>query len=313
MTPWLSVVVPVHDGERWLGETFDSLVAQESVGIECLVIDSSPGEGTATLAASYADRLSLRILRRPDLAHWRAKTNAGFREARADHVAMLHQDDVWLPGRAVRVKAWLAQAPQAAMHLHPSRVIDAAGRPVGTWRCPLPPGDAPLAPGLLFQKLMVQNFIAVPAPVIRRDAFAAVGGLREDLWYTGDWDLYLKLARHGDAVYHSDVLTGFRVHAQSMTVGGSRDAAEFAAQMRTVLAAHAGDLPAAVRASVLRQAEASLRVNCGLAAASRGSLPALLRAAFAILALGPRRIPAFLRDTRLLDRVLPRLRAGLLG
>lgn len=312
MKPWLTVVIPVHDGERWLGETFDSLVAQSSSGIEYLVVDSSPGDGTARLSSSYSDRLDLHILRRPDLGHWRAKTNFGFAQARAEHVAMLHQDDIWLPGRAAHLKAWLADTPQAAMHLHPSQVIDASGRAIGIWRCPLPSGNAPLEPGLLLRKLMVQNFIAVPAPVIRRDAFMAVGGIRDDLWYTGDWDLYLKIARHGDTVYHADVLTGFRVHGQSMTVSGSRDAADFEAQMRIVLAAHADFLPAAGRAGILRKAEASIRVNTGLAAASRGSASALLRTFLVILSLGPH-LPSFLHDTRLIDRVLPRLRAGLIG
>lgn len=313
MRPWLTVVVPVHDGERWLGETLDSLVIQDSAGIECLVIDSSPGEGTADLVRGYEERLNLRLLRRPDLGHWRAKTNLGFAEARAEHVAMLHQDDLWLPGRADRVKAWLALAPEAAMHLHPSRIIDARGRSVGSLRCPLPSGDGPLAPGLLFRKLMIQNFVTVPAPVIRRDAFAAVGGIREDLWYTGDWDLYLKLARHGAAVYHDEVLTAFRVHGGSMTVTGSRDAADFEAQMRAVVEAHAEHLPAGIRAGVLRRAEAAIRINTALAAASRGSLAALLDAIAALLALGPARIPGFLRDAGLAARILPRLRAGLLG
>jgi glycosyltransferase involved in cell wall biosynthesis len=312
MNPWLTVVIPTHDGERWLGETLDSLVAQASPGIEILVIDSSVGPGTADLAARYARRLDLRILRRPDLGHWRVKTNTGFAQARADHVAMLHQDDVWLPGRAARVKAWLTDSPRAAMHLHPSRIIDAKGRAIGRWRAPLPSGDAPLAPGLLFRKLMIQNFVAVPTPVIRRDAFAAVGGIREDLWYTGDWDLYLKLARHGDAVYHPDVLTGFRVHGQSLTVSGSRDSADFEAQLRTVLDAHAAFLPAASRAAIMRKAEVAIRVNAGLAAARGGSGAALLRTLLAILSLGPG-IPGFLHDTRLVERVVPRLRAGLVG
>src|SRR5271165_1506676 len=94
--PWLSVVMPTHQGERWLGATLDSLVQQSEPGFECIVIDSSPDEATLALARSYADRLAMRFFKRPDLGHWRSKTNFGFAEARADHVCMLHQDDCWL-------------------------------------------------------------------------------------------------------------------------------------------------------------------------------------------------------------------------
>ena len=75
--PWLSVVIPVHDGKRWLGETLDSVVVQNDPDIECLVIDSSPGDSTLDLVRTYSDRLNFRIFKRQDLGNWRLKTNFG--------------------------------------------------------------------------------------------------------------------------------------------------------------------------------------------------------------------------------------------
>jgi glycosyltransferase involved in cell wall biosynthesis len=138
---WLSVVIPVHDGERWLSDALQSLVAQEqSDTIDCVVVDSSPGEGTAALVSSYRDRLRIRIFRRPDLEHWRSKTNFGFEQALATHVSMLHQDDFWLPGKASVMRAWMKAEPHAVMYLHPSIVVDERGKALGTWTCPLPVG-----------------------------------------------------------------------------------------------------------------------------------------------------------------------------
>lgn len=313
MDPLLSVIIPVHDGERWLGQTLDSLVAQDDRDFECVIVDSSSAEGTAALVRSYVGRLDLRIFSRPDLAHWRAKTNFGVGQARSAHISMLHQDDFWLAGRAACARRWIEGSPGAAMHLHPSRIVDGLGRSLGTWRCPLPSGKGPVPRELLVERLLVQNFIAVPSPIIRRDAFLAVGGIDETLWYTGDWDLYLKLARMGDVVYHRPVLSAFRVHGQSMTATGSRGLADFEAQMRRVLDAHIVALPPGRRGRVLPRARSSIGVNSGLAAASNGAVSGLLRAALAVLALGPLGFYAYLRDSRLLDRVLPRLRARLAG
>jgi glycosyltransferase involved in cell wall biosynthesis len=312
-SPWLSIVIPTHDGERWLHDTLGSVAAQNETGLDCIVIDSSPGEGTCDIVRSYADRLALRVFRRPDLAHWRSKTNFGFAVAEAPFVAMLHQDDFWLPGRTAKLRAWIAAAPDADMHLHPSRVIDEAGRRVGVWRCPLP-GDGQAVPRpLLLERLLVQNFISVPAPVIRRDTYLAAGGIDEALWYTGDWDLYLKIAQRGTVVYHRDVLSCFRIHRHSLTVTGSRSAADFETQMRDVLARHIDAVPPARREAVVRRALASIRVNTSLAAANHGSVVDLLRAAAAIAGLGPRGIGAYLHASRLFERVLPRLRLRLRG
>jgi glycosyltransferase involved in cell wall biosynthesis len=311
--PWLSVVMPTHQGERWLGATLDSLARQTEPGFECIVIDSSPDDATLALARSYADRLTMRFEKRPDLGHWRSKTNFGFEQARAEHVCMLHQDDYWAPGRAAAVRAWIRTAPDIAVHLHPARFVDAHDRRLGVWSCPLPADGAPIARELLLSRLLVQNFICVPTPTIRRDAFLAVGGIDESLWYTGDWDLYLKLAETGSFAYHPQALACFRIHGQSLTMTGRRDPRDFEDQMRSVLDAHIGAVAPRLRPALLRKALASIRINATLAATGRGRVSSAVKATGLILGLGPRRSLEYLRESRLAERVFPRLRAGLAG
>lgn len=311
--PWLSVVMPVHCGERWLGATLESLARQPIRDFECIVIDSSPDSGTRDLVASYAEWLHLRIYVRPDLEHWRSKTNFGFSVANAPYVSMLHQDDYWLPGRTPLLRDWLAAAPQAVMHLHPSYIVDAKGRQLGLWRCPLPSDGMPAPSEVVLERLLVQNFISVPAPVILRDAFLRVGGLDEALWYTGDWDLYLKLARCGHVIYHAEPLSCFRIHGQSLTVTGSRGMHHFEEQMRHVLRNHLDAIPLERLSEVLPRALASIEINKALAAANNGELSSVLRAFGTLMRLGPRGAHDYLRDSRLMDRMLPRLRARLSG
>ena len=50
---------------------------------------------------------------------------------------------------------------------------------------------------VVVERLLVQNFISMPAPLFSREAAIRVGGLDEDLWYTADWDFWLKLAAVG--------------------------------------------------------------------------------------------------------------------
>jgi glycosyltransferase involved in cell wall biosynthesis len=304
--------MPVHCAERWLKVTLDSVTAEAGPDVEIIVIDGSPDRATAEIVNSYADRLSLELIPRTDLPDWRAKTNFGVQRAKASHVCTLHQDDVWMPGRVKAIREWIAADPDVALHLAPTAIIDLHGRRLGTWRCPLPTGSATASP-IILERLLVQNFVAIPSPVFRRDAWIACGGLDLDLWYTADWDMWLKLADYGPVRYHDDVTAAFRVHGSSLTMTGSRQPNEFEDQMRIVLERHLERHPDWCSHSVARVARASIDINVALAAASTGSAGALTKAVGRLIALGPRDLRRYLRDSRLWDRALPRLRAKMSG
>jgi hypothetical protein len=309
--PWLTVIMPAYQGEQWINFALSSLAAEPTDGIEVLLIDGSPTAATRDIALGYADRLRLRILERPDLRSWHDKTNVAVKLSESSHLCWLHVDDLWFPGRAAAVREWIQAAPAAPLHLAPCAIIDKRGRRLGVWHCPLPK-DCELPTAMVIERLVVQNFVGAPAPVFRKDAWLACGGLDENLWYTADWDLWLKLAAIGPVYYHNRVTTGFRIHGNSLTVTGSRDAADFQQQMQIVLDRHLG-LVGAHGKQIERCARASISVNTALAAVSAGDRRGIARAACAVLRLGPVGIHRYLRDSRIIERLVPRMRAKLRG
>lgn len=74
-TPWLSVLMPIHEGEAHLPATLDSIVAEQPAGIELIALDSSPHRRCEAIVAHYADQLDIRYQHMPDCASWTAKTN----------------------------------------------------------------------------------------------------------------------------------------------------------------------------------------------------------------------------------------------
>jgi glycosyltransferase involved in cell wall biosynthesis len=308
--PWLSVAMPTYNGERYLRETFASLVNQEDGGFECVVVDGGSSDGTLDIVNEFSRLLEIRMFVRPEFPNWVGKTNFAFVQAKADHVCMLHHDDLWCDGRAKAVRNALGRNPAAALVLHASVLIDTDGRRLGLWTCPLKREPKVYQPDELLERLMVQNFIAVPSPTFRRDTALAVGGIDTALWYTGDWDFYLKLARTGAAIYIDDALSAFRLHAASLTFTQSANIEDFERQLQVVVERHiaviSGD---ARRRAVRRAAMASNAVNTALAAAIHGSYGAIPRAACTLAALGPLGWRRYFRDSRILERVRARLRA----
>jgi glycosyltransferase involved in cell wall biosynthesis len=312
--PWLSVIMPCHNGERWLAAALQSIVEQRDTGIEVILVDSSATEISLQIAARFRDDFALRSYRRLDLLPWTAKTNFGVAEARAEWICILHQDDLWLPNRCAALRQWLALHSDAVMHVHPAYIIDERGKKLGIWRCPLPGDAAPVPREILAERLLVQNFIAIPAPVIWREAFLRVGGMDDALWYTADWDLYLKLSATGDVWYHEQPLACFRIHKNSLTVSGSRNLTDFRKQHEFVRDRHADRLNMSrPDAMILRLAAASIDINTALAAANAGRPGEMVKALRSLLLLGPWGIPRYLSYSRIVERVIPRLRARLRG
>jgi len=310
---WLSVIVPSHNGQRWLSTALQSIADQKERGIEVIVIDSSTENTSLAIAESFSTQFVIRALRRPDLLSWMAKTNFGVEQAKGSWICMLHQDDFWLPNRSTELQNWVLSQPDAVMHLHPCYIVDEVGKRLGLWRCPLPADGSPVPAQVLYERLLVQNFIGIPTPAIRRDAYLTVGGLDQALWYTADWDLYLKIASIGNICYHSTPLACFRVHKNSLTVLGSRDIHDFRIQHSTIVDRHINKLIPDARTATLRISEASIEVNVALAAAVAGKFGAISKAIRSVLFLGPAGIARYLSYSRIVDRALPRLRAAVAG
>jgi len=309
--PWLSVVMPVHGGAHYLPATLASVVAEKPDGVEFLIYDSSPDTSCRAIVAAFESRLDIRYMAMPDVSGWPEKTNRAVADARAPHVAMLHQDDLWLPGHVQAVRAAITAHPDAAMSIAASRFIDAGGQDLGPWALPLAPG---VYPGRSFgQRLIVQNVLAIPSPAIRREDWLAVGGLDASLWFTADWDLYLKLAGRGEVVVRPEVTTGFRIHGGSLTMTGSRDEAALREQLEIVLERHGEAFGIKDDPHLCARALASIDINCWLARGAAGQKRWIWPTLSRFLRLGPVNAWRYMHESRIADRTLPRLRARVSG
>jgi len=88
----VSGVVPVHNGERFLGEALESMLSQSVPLLEILVIDDGSTDGTAEVAGSFGDRV--RYVRQDNAGPPIAR-NTGITMTRGALIAFLDADDIW--------------------------------------------------------------------------------------------------------------------------------------------------------------------------------------------------------------------------
>jgi GT2 family glycosyltransferase len=308
MKPLVSVVIPAYNGQRFIAAALDSVREQGDESIELVIVNDGSTDRTPEIVREFAKVLPIRVMNPGRMGNWVAATNLGLREAGGEWACFLHQDDLWLPNRMARLRRAIETA-EGALILHNAMFVDQNGRRLGPWTCPLPEGVVP--PQLFLERLLIQNFIAIPSPIFRRKVVIESGGLDESLWFSADWDLWLRLGAVGPVCFIPETLSAFRVHPSSQTSAHKLLPEEWSQQLTTVLARH---LPNWKRfgkniASVERAAKTSITVNAALAAASRGEPFKPWPPFLDFIGLGPSGWHRYLRDSRIVQRLGSRLRA----
>lgn len=108
-SPSVSCIVPVYNGERFLGEALDSALAQPYRPLEIIVVDDGSTDGSASVAAAYGT--SVTYLHQAN-AGPAAAINRGLRAASGDFVAVLAADDLWPRDRLALQLAHFTRRPE---------------------------------------------------------------------------------------------------------------------------------------------------------------------------------------------------------
>lgn len=305
-TPWLSVLIPVYNGTATIGQCLKSISSQ-SEGIEIIIVDQGSSDHSVQIAESLSDRLNLRIISAPQNTNWVQNTNLALEDAQAPYCTLLHQDDLWLPNRTQILSALTKQWPDAALWVHAAQYIDSEAKPLGKFQPPFGKNECQLSSTEALKYLLVQNTIALPAVMFRTEDARKIGGLDESLWYTADWDFWLKLAKLGPLAWHPWVGTAFRLHIGSQTVTGSRNLEDFSQQLTLPVARHLPFLPTSDQPEVRNLAEVSNLINIWLAARYHGQAHSIAPILRRVFSLGPVGIIRLLNRSRVIQRMRPRL------
>lgn len=99
--PLVSVIIPVYNGEAYICQAVDSVLAQE-LPLEILVIDDGSTDGTAQKLEIYKGLENFHYICNVDNMGAAASRNCGIQQAAAPYVAYLDADDWWEPGKLVR-------------------------------------------------------------------------------------------------------------------------------------------------------------------------------------------------------------------
>jgi glycosyltransferase involved in cell wall biosynthesis len=203
MTPFISVIMPAYNSERYIADAIGSLLSQTAVEVEVIVVSDGSTDGTERIVETMAmrePRIRLLVEKHCGVA---AARNVGLAAARANLITFLDSDDLCAPGRLQRQAQYLLAKPAVAAVIGDVVWFDVAG------------SDGAPAPQARTLRLTGPQLGTV---MFRREVFDTIGVCNETLAYAEDVDLLLRLWESRTTLhFDGEVAVFHRRHHANMT------------------------------------------------------------------------------------------------
>lgn len=224
----ISVIMSVYNGERYLEEAIESILAQTLRDFEFLIVnDGSTDKSVKILAGAVSRDVRIRIITNPSNIGLTRSLNKAFAEARGTLIARMDADDVALPERFEKQVAFLQNNPEVGVVGTAYRFINEGGETVGDGE------KAILTDNRSIQRALIRfNPFLHSSVMIRKGLLDRVGGYDERYKKAQDYDLWMRLAPLCKFANLSDVLMKKRFTADMISYAQERKQIKSAIRIR---------------------------------------------------------------------------------
>ena len=182
--PKVSVIIPTYNRGWVLREAIDSVLAQDYTDYELIVVDDGSTDNTRKILDSYGRDII--VLQQPNQGVSAAR-NRGIAESRAQLIAFLDSDDLWLPQKLTRQVAFFKSNPDALICQTEETWVRNGVRVN-------PKRRHHKLSGMIFEPSLALCLVSPSAVMIRRTLFDTVGLFDESLPACEDYDLWLRVS-----------------------------------------------------------------------------------------------------------------------
>lgn len=303
-------MTPSYNQAAFLEQTLSSVLEQDYLRIEYLVVDGASNDGSVDIIKRYAERLSWWVSEK-DSGQGEA-INKGLTRAKGEIIAWLNSDDYYLPNAIASAVKIFEQNPDVVLVYGDMLAVDEHGRTTNLLKYSQ----------LTLEDLLCFQIIGQPAVFFRREAYETVGGLDTTFHFLLDHHFWIRVAQQGRILHVPQLWAAARYHAQAKN---RLKAAEFGREAFRILdwAKEQSGLSATV-SGVERRARASAHRVDARYLLDAGQSTSALGAWFRALSIHPptalKRLNIFVSAIlhilglrRLRDLILARRQQGLSG
>ncbi len=216
----VSAIVPLFNGEQFISQALESLLSQTQPIDEIIIIDDKSTDRGLQKVQKLADsNEKVKLLRNPCNKGSSQCRNLGIEESSGDYVLFLDQDDYLAPSFIDETSNHLCQYKgKEIAGFHTSYfIVDEKGEITAeTSYKEIQPEE------FLGYQFVRNRILSNSGTVVKKSVFEQTGLYDESLKFSQDWDLWLRIGKHGTFSYHKKPLTYIRRHANntSKTIDG---------------------------------------------------------------------------------------------
>jgi glycosyltransferase involved in cell wall biosynthesis/GNAT superfamily N-acetyltransferase len=210
--PTVSVIIPTYNRAGVLGRSIESVLVQTYRDFELIIVDDGSTDYTKEVVGSYSDP-RIRFIRQEKNRGFAVALNIGIKAARGEYIALLDSDDEWLPAKLEKQMALFSQDKTGDLGLVLCEVLTSSRR-----------GESIIAPRinlLSYEMLLLHrrdNGYCTPQLLIRRSLAGTELYLDENLSFSGEWDLLVRLAPLCRFDYVPEPLARIHISNDSMSL-----------------------------------------------------------------------------------------------
>jgi glycosyltransferase involved in cell wall biosynthesis len=204
----VQVLLPIKFPAPWLEETLDSL--QKQTFTDWKLVASIHGNEPAAkkiVSAFFPDAIQVEA---PGSGNLASTLNAGLALTTSPLIARIDQDDIALPDRLEKQVKFLEREPKVTVVGSAALLIGPNGEELG-----LRAQEETCSK--LHKKLRWKSPLIHPSTMFRGDLVRSIGGYSETATNVEDYELWLRLARHGYLGGIGEPLIKYRIHPHQIT------------------------------------------------------------------------------------------------
>lgn len=203
--------MPVYNGEKYLREALDSILAQTFTDFEFIIVDDGSTDATMAILSSYNDP-RLRLLKNQHNSGISASLNRGLSLARGQYLARMDCDDISHPDRFALQLRFLDENPSIDIVGSWIELIDENSRPTGEV------GQYISSPLALRWITLFSPPVAHPSVMLRRRLFDHCGQYDPLEEPAEDYGLWARLSLSVRFANLQSCLLRYRVHRSSVSL-----------------------------------------------------------------------------------------------
>jgi glycosyltransferase involved in cell wall biosynthesis len=234
-SPKISICIPTYQGETYLQEALDSILAQDFQDIEVIISDDASSDATLDIAERFKAVAAFPVhIHKHTPQGIGANWNHSVSLAKGEYIKFLFQDDVLLPYCLKKMSTSLDAHPELGMVSSKRTFIiegDSETEELKRWLSLYSDLQSQFKgvhkPFLRLDKSIfsMESFFSSPLNKVgepsvymfRRSVFYEIGPFREDLKQILDYEFCYRLLKKKDIAILPDTLVAFRIHAAQAT------------------------------------------------------------------------------------------------